>query len=185
MAEKITDKLNELDAGSVTPQEFQEVWGISKEEYLNRMMNHIHQRKAEAAEEAAHEGKEEHDELKEMKGQVAALRREVEQLRQEVKELKALLNEQPHWPSTPGMEYAKRLIASKSLGKKDRQNPIGDEYGQVFRMMSQGESFVISPLHEPEWYGRFVAPGVFSFSDKEEEAMEGATEGHRPKSRRK
>ena len=62
MAEKITEKLNELDAGSVTPQEFQEVWGISKEEYLNRMMNHIHQRKAEAAEEAAHEEKEGHDE---------------------------------------------------------------------------------------------------------------------------
>ena len=123
MAEKITDKLNELDAGSVTPQEFQEVWGISKEEYLNRMMNHIHQRKAEAAEEAVHEGKEEHDELKEMKGQMAALKREVEQLRQEVKELKALLNEQPHWPSMPGMEYAKRLIASKSLEKPRQERP--------------------------------------------------------------
>ena len=113
MAEKITDKLNELDAGSVTPQEFQEVWGISKEEYLNRMMNHVHQRKAEAAEEAAHEEEEGHDEVKGMREQMAALKKEVEQLRQD--------------PS----------------------------------------------------------PGVFTFSDKEEEAMEGATEGHRPKSRRK
>ena len=185
MAEKITDKLNELDAGSVTPQEFQEVWGISKEEYLNRMMNHVHQRKAEAAEEAAHEEEEGHDEVKGMREQMAALKKEVEQLKQEVKELKALLNERSHWPTMPSTEYVKSLIASKSLGKKDRQNPIGDEYGQMFRMMSQGESFVISPLHEPEWYGRFVAPGVFTFSDKEEEAMEGATEGHRPKSRRK
>lgn len=62
MAEKITEKLNELDAGSVTPQEFQKVWGISKEEYLSRMMDYVHKRKAEAAGKAAHEEREDHDE---------------------------------------------------------------------------------------------------------------------------
>lgn len=47
--ETVLDKLNELDASSVTPQVFEEVWGISKEEHLKRMMDYIHKRKAEAA----------------------------------------------------------------------------------------------------------------------------------------
>ena len=45
--ENLSDKLNKLDAQSVTPQEFEQVWGYTKEEYLDRMMAHVQKRKAE------------------------------------------------------------------------------------------------------------------------------------------
>jgi len=45
--ENLTDKLNEQDAHPVTPQEFEQVWGYTKEEYLNRMMGHIRKRKTD------------------------------------------------------------------------------------------------------------------------------------------
>lgn len=45
---KLLDKIDEVRANSVTPEEFKQIWGLSLEEHVNYMMNYIGDLKSKA-----------------------------------------------------------------------------------------------------------------------------------------
>ena len=163
MAEKILDKLNELDASSaVTPEEFEKVWGISKEEHLSRMMDYVHQRKAQAAQK-------EKQDVEVLKQKVAELNQKVEQLEQELNLVKRALTAQVPTPPIQILDPTRCIAAPKVVTHKD--NPYEAD-NMLFRMMSKGDSFIIKPLI-----------GFDSLTDEED--LEEAWDGDRPKRRKK
>ena len=184
MAEKILEQLNELDSGSVTPQEFQKVWGISKEEYLSRMMDYVHKRKAEAAEKEKNDDERELlEQMVELRKQVADLKDIIVRMEMEINLMKKVIASQVKLPSFDSINGLMQYVNEpKATSKKSKKSLFDDN--SLFRLFAKGDNVFFSPVTSKDWETNFLTQGP-AHSCFGEEEFEDALAGGTPKKRKK
>lgn len=180
--ENLSDKLNELDAQPVTPKEFEQVWGFTKEEYLDRMMAHVQKRKAEAAEE-------EKTGMAELKLEVAELKRAVEMLQDEVERLKKALNSKKSIPTyeeyVSAMQKVMEANEKSTSSKKDGQELLPRIDNLILGMYSKDGKVYVQPLNLAKYKPKGLLSARFDPAAAEDGGLEEIVARARPRRRKK